>query len=100
MAKLDREERELLASFERAEWTRLPIRSAKTLRGSSRSERPQAVRKRTTSPRSQTDWRRVDRMGDEDIDLSEVPEIPPEMFAKAVVRKGLKPVPRKDQITL
>ena len=39
-------------------------------------------------------------MRDEDIDLSELPEIPPEMFAKAIVRKGLNPVPRKDQITL
>ena len=39
-------------------------------------------------------------MKDEDIDLSESPEIPPEMFAQAVVRKGLKPVPRKEQLTL
>jgi hypothetical protein len=33
-------------------------------------------------------------MGDEDIDFSDLPEVPPEMFAKALVRKGLKPVPR------
>ena len=39
-------------------------------------------------------------MRDGDIDLSECPEITPEMFAKAIVRKGLKPVPHKTQLTL
>jgi uncharacterized protein (DUF4415 family) len=39
-------------------------------------------------------------MKDQDIDLSDRPEIPPEMFARAVVRKGLNPVPRKEQLTL
>jgi uncharacterized protein (DUF4415 family) len=39
-------------------------------------------------------------MKDEEIDLSDLPEIPPEMFAQALVRKGLKPVARKSQITL
>jgi uncharacterized protein (DUF4415 family) len=58
------------------------------------------VKKRTTSQRSLTDWERVDRTRDEDIDLSDLPEIPPEAFAKALVRKGLKPIGRKSQITL
>jgi hypothetical protein len=31
-------------------------------------------------------------MKDEDIDLSDLSEIPPEKFAQAVVRKGLQPV--------
>jgi uncharacterized protein (DUF4415 family) len=39
-------------------------------------------------------------MKDEDIDLSDLPEIPPEKFAQALVRRGLKPVVRKSQITL
>ncbi len=39
-------------------------------------------------------------MRDEDIDFSDLPEIPPERFARALVRKGLKPVARKSQITL
>lgn len=39
-------------------------------------------------------------MKDEDIDLSDLPEISPEKFAQALVRKGLKPVARKSQITL
>lgn len=40
-------------------------------------------------------------MSDEDIDFSDVPEIPPERFAEAIVRQGLKPVTRnKVQLTL
>jgi uncharacterized protein (DUF4415 family) len=34
------------------------------------------------------------------IDLSDAPEITPEMFAKAVLRRGLKPPPSKQQITI
>ena len=56
--------------------------------------------KRSTSKRSKTDWKRVDAMRDEDIDFSDNPEWTPEMFAKAVVRIGFKPVPPKAQITL
>jgi uncharacterized protein (DUF4415 family) len=58
------------------------------------------VKNRATSPQSQSDWDRVDRMKDEEIDLSDLPEIPPEAFARAIVRKGLQPVERKAQITL
>ena len=39
-------------------------------------------------------------MKDSDIDLSDIPEISLEKFAKAVIRKGLKPVPKKSQVTL
>lgn len=39
-------------------------------------------------------------MRDEDIDFSDIPEIPPEKFAQGILRKGLKPVTRKSQITL
>lgn len=39
-------------------------------------------------------------MRDEDIDLSDIPELTPEMFAKAVARRGLKPISRKTQVTL
>jgi uncharacterized protein (DUF4415 family) len=42
----------------------------------------------------------VDALKDEDIDLSDTPEVSPEMFARAMVRRGLKPVPRKAQLTL
>ena len=52
------------------------------------------------SKESVTDWERLDALQDEDIDLSDAPEITPELFAKAVVRRGLKPPPSKQQITI
>lgn len=58
------------------------------------------MKKSRISNKSQTDWERLDALKDEDIDLSDTPEITPEMFAKAIVRRGLKPVPLKAQITL
>ena len=56
--------------------------------------------KSPTSNKSLTDWERLDAMTDEDIDLSDAPEITPEMFAKAVIRRGLETTKRKQQITL
>jgi uncharacterized protein (DUF4415 family) len=44
---------------------------------------------KSTSSNSKTDWQRLDAMSDEDIDLSDCPEITPEMFAEAVVRKAI-----------
>ena len=58
------------------------------------------MKKKHTSHKSQTDWDRADKLRDRDIDFSDTPEVTPEMFAKAVLRKGLKPVVRKTQITL
>ena len=58
------------------------------------------MKRSATSKRSRTDLARVDRMKDEGIDFTDSPEIPPEMFARAIVRKGLKPVGRKEQLTL
>lgn len=52
------------------------------------------------APQSQTNWKRLREMKDEDIDFSENPEWTPEMFAGAVVRRGLKPAPAKAQLTL
>jgi len=57
----------------------------------------------STSKKSQigeTDLKRLDAMKDEDIDFSDNPEIPAEMFARGIIRRGLKPVRRKDQLTL
>ena len=56
--------------------------------------------KESTSKESLTEWERLDALQDEDIDLSDAAEITPEMFAKAVVRRGLKPPPNKRQITI
>ena len=58
------------------------------------------MKNKNISRKSQTDWDRVDKMKDEEIDFSDNPELTPEMFAKAVVRKGLKPIVRKNQVTL
>ena len=44
--------------------------------------------------------KRLDAMEDEAIDYSDVRPLSPEMFAQALVQKGLKPVPGKAQITL
>ena len=52
------------------------------------------------SSKSQTDWQRLDAMTDEDIDLSDCPQITPELFAKAVVRRGLPSAKKKSQVTL
>jgi uncharacterized protein (DUF4415 family) len=58
------------------------------------------MKRKVTSTKSKTDWARIDAMADEDIDYSDAPPLTPEMFAQAIVRKGLKPVVRKKQITL
>ncbi len=58
------------------------------------------MKKRVTSKKCQTDWARVDAMKDKEINFSDTPEVSPEMFARAIVRRGLKPVPRKAQLTL
>ena len=39
-------------------------------------------------------------MTDREIDTSDIPEISPRQFARAVVRRGLKPVPAKEQLTI
>ena len=57
--------------------------------------------KSTTSKTSQTDWCRVDAQKDKDINLSENPELTLEQFARAILRKRLKPAASpKRQITL
>jgi len=57
------------------------------------------MKKNYTLKKSGTDFRRLDAMKDSDIDLSDIPAITPEMFAKAIVRRGLKPRVKK-QVTL
>jgi len=48
--------------------------------------------KTTASRKSKTNWKRVRAMTDKRLDLSDPPEITPAMFARAVVRRGLKKV--------
>ena len=56
--------------------------------------------KSTISKKSQTDWERLETMEDQDIDVSDIPELTPEMFAKAVVKRGLKDKENKTQLTI
>lgn len=58
------------------------------------------MKKSTTTRKSRTDWARLDALSDDDIDLTDSPEIMPDLFATAVVRRGLKSVSRKSQLTL
>lgn len=58
------------------------------------------MKKDTTLKKSETDWERIKNMKDDDIDLSDCPEITPEMFAKAIVRKNFKKIAGKSQLTL
>ena len=58
------------------------------------------MKKNSTSQKSATDWKRIQAMTDNDIDLSDSPEVTPEQFAKAIIRRGLKPKTRKAQLTL
>jgi len=51
--------------------------------------------KTEASRKSQTDWEHLRAMTDKDIDLSGTPELTPEMFARAIVRRGLKPVQKR-----
>jgi uncharacterized protein (DUF4415 family) len=52
------------------------------------------VSKPSTSTTSQTDWKHVEAIQDEDIDLSEVPEVTEEQMGRAVLRVGGVPVAR------
>ncbi len=58
------------------------------------------MKKPAISRKSRTDWKRVNSLTDKQIDFSDIPEVTPEMFARAVVRRGLQPVPRKEQLTI
>lgn len=58
------------------------------------------MKQKTTLNESGTDWARLAQMSDEEIDTSEIPPIPPEMFARGIVRRGLKPIVTKKQLTI
>ncbi len=58
------------------------------------------MKKKSTTRTSETDWERVRNMKDEDIDFSDIPRLTEKDFANAIVRKGFKALPTKQQITL
>ncbi|MCY3710049.1 MAG: BrnA antitoxin family protein [Caldilineaceae bacterium] len=49
----------------------------------------------STLESSQTDWKTLENMKDEDIDLSEIPEVTAEQIARATLRVGGKSVSRR-----
>ena len=59
------------------------------------------MKRTSTSRKSQSDWTRVTAMKDKDIVIDrDAPKWTPEMFARAVVRHGLKPVQKKSLLSL
>jgi len=62
---------------------------------SSLSERRRNVSAQNSKRQSRTDWKRIDALRDEEIDLSDSPELGADFFANAIIWPG----PKK-QITL
>jgi uncharacterized protein (DUF4415 family) len=59
------------------------------------------MKRATTSRKSRTDLRRVRQLTDANmVKDGDAPEWKPEMFIRAVARKGLKPVPKKALLSL
>ena len=58
------------------------------------------MKKSRSSKKPGSDLKRLRTMKHEDIDLSDIPEATPEMFARGVLRYGLKPVDPKELLVL
>lgn len=59
------------------------------------------MKRATTSRKSQSDWTRVKAMKDKDVVVDrDAPEWTPEMFARAVVKRGLKSAPTKSLLSI
>jgi len=59
------------------------------------------VKRGSTSRNSQTNLRRLRKLTDANIVRdSDAPEWTPEMFGRAMARKGLKPMPRKSLLSI
>ena len=52
------------------------------------------MNKNSTENHSKTDWEALEKMTDEDIDFSDIPEISEEQMVKAVMKVGGKPIER------
>ncbi len=77
------------------------IQSAVTRSVSFPSARLQNMKRATTSRKSRTDLSRVRQLTDATmVKDGDAPEWTPAMFARAVARKGLKPVPKKVLLSL
>ena len=70
------------------------------LQGRFQCGRQTGMKKRATSKKSRSDWKRIDAMRDEDIDYSDIPPLTDEQWARAVVRWPTGVPPAKRQVTL
>jgi uncharacterized protein (DUF4415 family) len=60
-----------------------------------------AMKKRSSSRASKTDWKRIRAMKDKDIQFTaEHPQADVRHIVRGIVRRGLKPVPAKASIAL
>jgi uncharacterized protein (DUF4415 family) len=58
------------------------------------------MKKKATLKKLGSDWTRLSSMENDEVDTSEIPEISPEQFAQAIVRRELKPAETKVQLTI
>lgn len=58
------------------------------------------MRKKSTSKKLGSDFKRLSAMTDDEIDTRDIPQVTPEQFARAIVRRGLESVPPKAQLTI
>jgi uncharacterized protein (DUF4415 family) len=59
------------------------------------------MNKNSTSKASQTDWAYLEDLQDEDIDLTDIPQVTEEQMSQAVLRVGGQPVPKgKVRVTM
>ena len=65
------------------------------LRRAGRLSTKQPNMKNATLKKSGTDLKRLDAMTDADIDLSDILEVTPEMFATGVIRRSLQPITKR-----
>ena len=65
---------------------------------SSRSAKPQSAKRKSTSVKSKTDWKRL--KASSPAGTSEHPEADVKHIVRGVVRRGLQPLPAKASISL
>src|SRR5271169_6448460 len=58
------------------------------------------MKKRAALSKSRTQAKRVDALERRGASVSATPELTPEAFARAIARRGLKPIARKKLLTL
>src|SRR5246127_2481624 len=94
-------ERRFLTLPRKIRWFRLRIPSAGTTSVSFQFVRPRNMKRASTSRKSLTKLPKVRKTIDADIIRdADAPPWTPEMFARAVARKGLKAVPKKALLSL